>query len=91
MKQVRKILQAWNSEKSSYAKLQYTYGALAIGAVFASGLVSLINYGLGQSILFVATILTLVFIANGVIWALLSTFVLSQLDRTTPPASRRKK
>ena len=91
MKQVRKILQAWNAEKSSYSKLQHAYAALAVVSVFAAGLISLINYDLGQSILFVATVLTLVFITNGVVWALLRTFVLSQLDRPNIPTPRRKK
>lgn len=91
MKQVRTLFRTWNNEKSSYAKLQYAYALLAVSAVFVAGLISLINYGLGQSILFIATILTLIFITNGVVWALLRTFVLSRLDASTARPTPRKK
>lgn len=46
-----------------------------------AGLTSLINYNLGQSILFVAAVTALVFIANAVLWALLESFVVSKLTR----------
>lgn len=74
-------LRTWSKQNDARTKLQHTYAALAILTLVAAGVVGLINYSLGQSILFVSIILALMFIANAVAWALLQSFVLDRLGR----------
>lgn len=76
MKSIRTILSHWNTTYSDRSKLQHGYAALAVVSLVVAGLVSLINYNLGQSLLFIAIITVLVFIGNGVVWALINTFVI---------------
>ena len=86
MEELREFFKQWNAKSSEFAKLQHTYIVVAVIAVLLAGLTSLVNYRLGQSILFVAICAALVFIANGVVWAMLRTFILNHLQN-----SRRKK
>jgi len=86
MEELREFFRQWNAKSSEFAKLQHTYIVVAGLAVLVAGIASLVNYRLGQSILFIAICAALVFLANGVIWAMLRTFVLNHL-----PAARRKK
>lgn len=74
-----KTLQEWNEKTSSRQKLQHAYIAVAIGLVVAAGIVGLVNYDLGQSILSGAFLAVAAFLANAVIWALLQSFVLLRL------------
>ena len=76
MKSIRAFLSNWNTTYSDRTKLQHGYAVLAIISLIVAGLVSLINYGLGQSLLFIAIITVLVFIGNGIVWALINTFVI---------------
>lgn len=84
---LRESLQTWNKTNSNHAKLQHTYVVLTVATVVLAGLVGLINYNLGQSILFGAIVLALVFITNAVVWALLESFVLSRFGRR--PVNRK--
>ena len=76
MKSIRAFLVSWNTTYSDRTKLQHGYAVLAIISLIVAGLVSLINYSLGQSLLFIAIITVLVFIGNGIVWALINTFVI---------------
>ena len=76
MKSIRAFLSNWNTTYSDRTKLQHGYAVLAIISLIVAGLVSLINYSLGQSLLFIAIITVLVFIGNGIVWALINTFVI---------------
>lgn len=87
MKSIRAFLANWNTTYNDRTKLQHGYAVLAILALIIAGLVGLINYSLGQSMLFIAIITVLVFIGNGVVWALINTFVIP----TTPPRPRQHK
>lgn len=87
MKSIRAFLSNWNTTYSDRTKLQHGYTALAVISLIVAGLVSLINYNLGQSLLFIAIIVTLVLIGNGVVWALINTFVIP----TAPPRPRQTK
>lgn len=83
------LLRQWNARQSSFVKLQHTYVLVAVLSLVAAGIVGLINYSLGQSILFVATMAALVFIANGVIWAILNTFVITRLKKSAVKSPRK--
>lgn len=87
MKSIRAFLSNWNTTYSDRTKLQHGYAVLAVISLIVAGLVSLINYNLGQSLLFIAIVVTLVFIGNGVVWALINTFIIP----TVPPRSRQTK
>lgn len=80
MKALLNILRQWNTTYSDFGKLQHTYILVALAGLVGAGIVGLINYRLGQSILFLATAAVLVFIANTVVWALLQTFVIARLS-----------
>lgn len=89
MKSLKKELQTWSTTNDSFTKLQHAYVAIAATALVAAGIIGLINYSLGQSILFLALCATLVFIGNGVVWALMRTFIVPSTD-TAAPRTRKK-
>ncbi len=79
-------LKGWNKANDRHAKLQHAYLTLAAVLLVTAGLASLVNYRLGQSILFLSGAAALVFLANAVVWALTDSFVLSRLQkRGIPP------
>ena len=88
MESLQSILKNWNKKHDSFSKLQHTYMGITITSFLVAGLISLINYSLGQSILFVAMCALLVFIANGVVWALVRTFLTPSQEK---PQTTRKK
>ena len=59
--------------------------------LLVAGVVGLMNANLGQSILFLAFVLAMAFIGNGVVWALLQTFVVSPLEKKASAAKARKR
>lgn len=86
MKSIRTLIAEWNALYSDHTKLQHTYLALTILTVIVAGIIGLINYQLGQSLLFLAIVLALVFVGNGVVWALLYTFVIPRnVERPAKP------
>lgn len=89
MKSIRTSFADWNKTYSDRSKLQHTYAALAVLSLIIAGIIGLINYRLGQSLLFVAIILTLVFIGNGVVWALLYTFIIPRDIQQKPPKPKK--
>ncbi len=89
MKPVMDYLEKWNKQNDSIGKLQGAYAALAVIALIVAGIVGLVNDNLGQSILFLAFVLAMAFVGNGVVWALLQTFVVARLVK--PVAKPRKK
>lgn len=72
-------LQEWNSSTDGRTKLQHTYIVITISLVLAAGVIGLINYSLGQMILFGAFVAVAAFLANAVVWALLQSFVLLRI------------
>lgn len=89
MKSIRTLLAAWNSTYTDRTKLQHTYLVLTVLTVIVAGIIGLINYQLGQSLLFLAIILALVFIGNSVVWALLYTFIIPRKDDQRSPAKKK--
>jgi hypothetical protein len=88
MNSFQDILTQWNKRYDSFTKLQHAYADIALLVLVTSGIISLINYKLGQSLLFISVCALLVFIANGVVWALLRTFLGAKPVRTSN--SRKK-
>lgn len=86
---IQQVLATWNSRTNDKQKLQQTYVGGAISLLLAAGLVSLLNYQAGQSMLLIALIAFGMFVVNGVVWALLQSFLL-RLPADTLPATTKK-
>lgn len=89
MQDFKKSLQTWNKSTDAFGKQQAGYVVLAVALFLLAGIISLINYNLGQTVLFFAFIAGLTFVANGVMTAIIRTFVVPALD--TPAVKSRKK
>lgn len=76
------FLYDWNKNTTERAKLQQASLTLGFGLLVLAGLVTLLNYSLGQTLVGVALFVFLVFAANAVLWALLQSFLLSRLPRS---------
>lgn len=90
MKPFQQLLDQWNTTHDSFSKLQHAYVAIAVVSFLTAGIIGLMNYRLGQSILFIAMCATLVFVGNGVVWALMRTFVVSRIATKKPAPTRKK-
>lgn len=90
MVNIRDLLIQWNKQHGERTKLQHAYAVLAVAALLVAGLISLVNYSLGQSLLFIAIVLGLVFVANSVVWALLDTFVIRRVPKTSHVVKKRQ-
>lgn len=86
---IQQVLATWNSRTNDKQKLQQTYVGGAVSLLFAAGLVSLVNYQAGQSMLLIALVAFGIFVVNGVVWALLQSFLL-RLPADTPPVTTKK-
>lgn len=84
MELIRKQLHSWNNRHDSFTKLQHAYAVLALLVFVIAGIISLVNYQLGQSMLFIALCSLMVFIANGVVWALIRTFLIPAEQKSVP-------
>lgn len=80
MTDLQKKLTKWNKNTDSLAKIQYGYAALAVVLFLLAAIISLVHAGAGQMVLFWAFISGLTFIANGVLWSLVQTFVVPRID-----------
>jgi NADH:ubiquinone oxidoreductase subunit 6 (subunit J) len=76
---IKDALQDWNLATDSRRKLQHTYLLLAISLLFIAGVVGLINYELGQRVLFIAILAGAMFVINAIAWALLQSFILLRI------------
>lgn len=76
---IQKALHEWSNTTDGREKLQHTYIVAAITLVLAAGIIGLINYDLGQKLLFVAILAVAMFFINAVAWALLQSFILLKL------------
>lgn len=88
---IQQVLATWNNRTNDKQKLQQTYVGGAVSLLLAAGLVSLVNYQAGQSMLLIALIAFGMFVVNGVVWALLQSFLLRlPADTDTPPTTIKK-
>ena len=90
MEPIYTYLVKWNKNTDSLQKLQGAYGTLAVFTFLVAAIVSLLDQNLGQSVLFLAFVLGLTFIGNGVIWALVRTFVIPHVEKSKTATTRKK-
>ncbi|NLA42725.1 hypothetical protein GX865_01020 [Candidatus Saccharibacteria bacterium] len=93
---IKEALSDWSDTTDGREQLQHSYVAAALILVLSAGILGLVNYDLGQKILFVAILAIAMFFINAVAWALLQSFVLLKIsaDKATKklsPAKSRKK
>lgn len=84
--QLLAVLNSWNTTKNERQKLQYALLAMTLAMVLFAGLISLVNPIFGHSVLRLALFTLAAYLANGFVWNLLQSLVISRL--TSKP--RRK-
>ncbi len=82
-------LVTWNEATDSRVKLQHTYAVSAIILVMTAGVFGLVNYRIGQYLLTAAIVAAIVFLFNGIAWALLQSVVIGRLV-THKPLTKKK-
>jgi len=82
---IKDMLVEWNTTHNERAKLQYTYIVLIIVGIVLAGLVGLLNYDASRTILRVCFAGVGIVVVNAVVWALLSSMVLSRLPSRRSP------
>lgn len=87
---MKESLQQWNAKYDGRAKLQHTYMVTAVGLVLVAGVVGLMNRGVGQNILVAAIVCAGAFLANAVVWSLLSSAVISRVSVRKKAPTRKK-
>ena len=78
---IKKILVEWNTKTTERQKLQQTYALIACVSLIIAGIISLINYTLGQRLLLVAILALFTLIVNMIIWALLQSLILLKINK----------
>lgn len=91
MTQLLASISTWYKGKDPFALLQAAYLVLATALLLVAALIGLMNTNAGQAIVFYAFIAALTFVGNGVLWALLKTFLLPTIEKRAKPSSSRKK
>jgi cell division protein FtsW (lipid II flippase) len=89
MEAFKKTLAEWNNRTDTFTKTQAGYAVLAVAIFILAGIVSLFQYNLGQTLLFFSALLALTFIANGVMSAVIRTYIVSK--DAAPVSKARKK
>jgi undecaprenyl pyrophosphate phosphatase UppP len=85
---IKDMLTQWNATYNERAKLQHTYLLLIIVGIVLAGLVGLLNYDASRTILRVCFAGVGIVVANAVIWALLSSMVLSRFAPIRKPGRK---
>jgi undecaprenyl pyrophosphate phosphatase UppP len=75
---IKDMLTEWNATYNERAKLQHAYIVLIIVGVVLAGLVGLLNYDASRAILRACFAGVGIVVANAILWALLSSMVLSR-------------
>ena len=87
---LKDFLHQWNDNRNQRAKLQQAYFILVLALATLSGVISLINVDLSRTIVTIGAFIAAVYVANGVIWALLDAFVTPRIGSASK-ATRIKK
>lgn len=84
-----KSLQSWNKSTHERAKLQHVYVAIIIIVTVIAGLLSLVNYTLGQQLMIVTGLALIAFLMNALVWALTRVYLIDYLERKQPARKTR--
>lgn len=89
MEVMKEFIASWNRRADTFTKMQAGYAVLAIALFILAGTVSLIQVNLGQTLLFFSGLLALTFVANGVMSAVIRTYIVIK-NAPASPRSRKK-
>lgn len=78
---LQQFLKEWNNNKNQRTKLQQAYLVAIIILSAISGFVSLLNNTTGRLLMLIAAVLAIIYVVNGVVWALLDAFVTPVLPK----------
>ncbi len=78
--QLRTYLDKWNEVADERHKLQHTYAFGGVAMLVIAGIIGLVNYSLGQGLMVIGLLAIAIYFINGIVWALLTAFVLLRLD-----------
>lgn len=78
--QLLTYLDKWNEVTDERHKLQHTYAFGGVAVLVLAGLIGLFNYNLGQGLMIIGLMAIAVYFINGIVWALVTAFVLLRLD-----------
>lgn len=89
---MKQLLVEWNTNKNQRTKLQQAYLILATMALILTGLLSLIGTTYTHAVASIAGILLVVFLVNGIMWAVLDAFITPRLpaQKAANPVRRKK-
>lgn len=85
----KQFLVEWNSGKNQRAKLQQAYFLTIILLAVVAGFLSLISGDFGRALMLIAALIAVVYVINGVAWALLDAFIAPILPKNDK-SSRKK-
>lgn len=83
LQSIRESLESWNQEKNERQKLQHLYLVLTIVVIFFAGIIALFNPDLGHTAAVFGIAALAMYIANGIVWNLAESIILSKLSRKT--------
>ena len=86
----KQFLSDWNSGKNQRTKLQQAYFLIIILLAVTAGFLSLLNTDFGRALMLIATFIAIIYIFNGIAWALLDAFVSPVLPKQTVKTPRKK-
>lgn len=78
--QLLTYLDKWNEVADERHKLQHTYAFGGVAMLVIAGIIGLVNYSLGQGLMVIGLLAIAIYFINGIVWALLTAFVLLRLD-----------
>lgn len=81
LQSIRTSLESWNSSKNERQKLQHLYLTLNVVIIFCAGIITLFNPDLGHTTAVFGIAALAVYIANGIVWNLAESVLLSKLGR----------
>ena len=81
LQSIRESLESWNSTKNERQKLQHLYLILTVVVIFGAGVITLLNPDLGHTAAVFGIAALAIYIANGIVWNLAESVLLSKLGR----------
>ena len=85
----KQFLTEWNSGKNQRAKLQQAYFMIVIILSVAAGFLTLLNGDFGRLLMLFAAFTAVVYVFNGIAWALLDAFVAPIIPKNDKTARKK--
>jgi len=79
--QFKESLASWKKNYSERQQMQHAYLMITLLVVLVSGVVSLLNQDLGQSLVLVAVLAGGIFLINAIVWSILESSVIAKIGR----------